>query len=105
MPAFFATMNRTSGHRFNMFVMRKDYFDRYCGWLFDILFKLQLRVDLSQYSTYDQRIYGFIAERLLDIWIETEGCSYKELPVIHMEGQNWIKKGTAFLKRKWKGHP
>ena len=46
---------------------------------------------------------GFLAERLLDAWIETEGVDYRELPVYHSEKTNWLKKGGAFLLRKVKG--
>ena len=101
--AFDRTLARTKGHRFNMFVMRRDLLDRYCGWLFDILFELENRLDISAYSDYDKRVFGFVAERLLDVWLETNRIRYLELPVLHMESQHWLKKGTAFLKRKIRG--
>lgn len=100
-PAFDTTLRRTRGHRFNMLVMRHDLFDRYCAWLFDILFTLEQRLDISSYSDYDRRVFGFVGERLLDVWLETNHCPYRELPVLHMESQHWLKKGTAFLKRKF----
>ena len=28
-------------HAFNMFIMKKEYLDKYCNWLFDILFESQ----------------------------------------------------------------
>ena len=102
-PAFDRTLARRKGHRFNMFVMRRDLLDRYCGWLFEILFTLEERLDVSAYSDYDRRVFGFVAERLLDVWLETEGIPYRELPVLHLESQHWLKKGPAFLKRKFRG--
>ena len=99
--AFDKTLKRTKGHRFNMFVMKRDLLDDYCSWLFDILFELEKRLDITGYSDYDKRVFGFVAERLLDVWIETNRISYRELPVLHMESQHWLKKGTAFLKRKF----
>lgn len=103
MPAFKKVMESTSGHRFNMFIMKKEILDKYCEWLFDILFKLEKRLNISYYSAYDARVFGFVAERLLDVWIITNKIPYKELPVIYMEKQNWIKKGGNFLKRKFIG--
>ena len=100
-PAFDRTLGRTKGHRFNMFIMRREALDDYCTWLFGVLAELEAKLDISEYSSNDQRVFGFVAERLLDVWIETEGVPYCECPVIHMESQHWLKKGSAFLKRKF----
>lgn len=98
--AFDAAMASTKGHRFNMFAMRRPRFDAYCTWLFDILFELERRLDISSYSPYDARVFGFVAERLLDVWIATNGIRFTELPVLHLESQRWPRKIFAFLKRK-----
>ena len=98
---FSRVMSRTWAHMFNMFVMRRDYADLYCQWLFDILFDVETRLDISQYDKYQSRVYGFIAERLLDVWLETNHISYKEQNVSFLESQNWLKKGGNFLKRKF----
>ncbi|NCD09007.1 MAG: DUF4422 domain-containing protein [Negativicutes bacterium] len=103
LPSFKKVMDRTWGHRFNMFVMRKDYFDEYCTWLFDILFELEKRIDISSYDNYNARVFGFISERLLDVWLETNKLLYVEQNVCYMEKQNWLVKGGKFLKRKLLG--
>lgn len=103
--AFDSTMKSTSGHRFNMFIMKRDKLDAYCSWLFDILFELEKRLDISQYSPYDARVFGFVSERLLDIWLETNRIQSVEIPYIFMEKQNWITKGFAFIKRKFMPKP
>lgn len=92
---------RTWTHIYNMFLMKKDIFDDYCQWLFPILFEVERKIDISSYSQYDKRVFGFLSERLLDIYLEANGISYREIPVMFMEQQNWLKKGTAFLKRKF----
>ncbi len=84
-----------------MFVMKWDKLDGYCTWLFDVLFELESRLDISAYSTNDARVFGFVSERLLDIWLETNHISYTELPYVFMEDQNWFIKGGNFLKRKF----
>ena len=81
--------------------MKKDLFDSYMDWMFDILFSLENVLDISDYSDYDKRVFGFVSERLLDIWLITNGVKYTELPVINMESQNWPKKIFNFLKRKF----
>ena len=100
--AFDLTLKRTAGHRFNMFIMKRDLLDQYCTWLFDVLFRLEQELDISSYSDNDKRVFGFVAERLLDVWIETNQISYCEIPVLHMESQHWLKKGTSFLLRKFR---
>jgi hypothetical protein len=72
LAAFDKTMKSTKGHRFNMAVMKRPLFDDYCAWLFDILFELERRLDISSYSPYDARVFGFVAERLLDVYIEAK---------------------------------
>ncbi len=101
--AWDSSMKKTVGHRFNMFIMKKDKFDEYCEWLFDVLFELERRLDISTYNQNDSRVFGFVSERLLDVWIETNGYQYKDMPYVFMENQNWLVKGTNFLKRKLKG--
>lgn len=99
-PAFEVVMNRTWAHMFNMFIMKKEYFDEYCKWLFDILFLLEKKTKLENYNPVEARIFGYISELLLDVWIETKKLNYKEINVSFMERQNWLKKGGTFLKRK-----
>lgn len=103
LPAFDRSMAQTSGHRFNMFIMRKDLADAYCAWLFDVLFRLEAELDISGYDAKDRRVFGYVAERLTDTWLNTNHISYCELPVVNLERQNWLKKGGMFLIRKWRG--
>ena len=94
---------RTSAHMFNMFIMKKDILDDYCTWLFDILFELEKKIDVSKYDTFHARFYGRISELLLDVYLNTNNIDYKEVKVIDMQKINWWKKGTSFLKAKFLG--
>ena len=100
LPVYDNEMQKRSGHRFNMFVMRRDLFDAYCAWLFGVLFALEEELDISDYDAYSARVFGFVAERLLDVWIETNRVPYTELPVKNTESQHWLRKGTSFVLRK-----
>lgn len=53
----------------NMIILRKELYDDYCQWLFDILFEVEARVDISDYDDYQKRIFGFLSERLMRIWL------------------------------------
>ena len=99
LPAFDRTMARTSGHCFNMFVMRRDWADAYCAWLFPLLFETEARMRAAGQDV-PPRMMGYLAERMLDSYVETNGLDYAELPVVHTEGQDWLRKGAAFLARR-----
>jgi len=94
---------RKTAHMFNMFIMKKEIMDKYCEWLFDVLFELEKRVDNFKYDNFHARFYGRVSELLLDVWLNTNGYKYKEVPVLNMEKVNWWKKGTSFLKAKFFG--
>lgn len=96
-------MNRNWAHMFNMFVMKKFLFQQYCTWMFDILEEVERTVDISNYSASEARIYGYLSELMLDIWLEKNQIKYKELSVMFMEKQNWLIKGANFVKRKFSG--
>lgn len=70
---------------FNMMFCRKEYFDAYCKWLFDILFDLEDKVDLSYLNEYQKRLYGFLSERLLNIWVKHNRLKVKHLNVTNLE--------------------
>ncbi len=77
---------------YNMFLMRWADFERYCAWLFGVLEEAERRIDISHYSTLQRRIFGFMAERLLGVWLYAE----KRGQVTH--------KPVIFLTDKPKNH-
>lgn len=95
-------MGRTRLHILNMFVMKKTLFDEYCSWMFNILFKLEKRIDISGYNQYEARVFGFISERLFNVWLEKQQLKVKEVPVVNLEKVNWVKKINKFLIRKFR---
>ena len=80
--AFCKVMGGTKLHIFNMFVMKKEKFDEYCQWLFTILFELEKRIDISSYSQYEARVFGFLSERLLNVWLEKQKLKVKGIDVV-----------------------
>lgn len=53
----------------NMLITRKETYDAYMTWLFDILFTVQKRVKVEEEDSYHRRIFGFISEFLQYVWI------------------------------------
>ena len=73
-------------HIANVFIMRKDLYDEYCQWLFSLLFDLSKETNLSDYTPYQARIYGFLSERMFNIWLtyrkQTENLKILEAPML-----------------------
>ena len=69
----------------NMFILKKEYYDKYCSWLFPILFKLEELCIKDNKVT--PRIFGFVSEILLCTWVYTNFSKkeIKQLPVINTE--------------------
>ena len=63
--------NETQGYYANMLIAKKSVFDAYAKWLFDILFEVEKRIqkDVETRDSYQQRVYGFLSERMLLIYI------------------------------------
>lgn len=97
---FDQVMRKKSGHRFNLMIMKKEKLDTYCQWLFSILFEVENRIDCLDYDQYQARVFGFLSERLLDVWISYQQISYYEQSYSFMERENWLLKGKNFLMRK-----
>lgn len=75
---------------FNMFCMKKNSFDAYCKWLFSILFELEKEIDVTDYDTYQKRVFGYIAERLMIVWVRANKYKVKEYEIMSLE-QRGIK--------------
>lgn len=66
---------------YNMFIMPIGLFEEYCDWLFKILFACEQRIDISNYSDYQKRIFGFMSERLLYVFLKNKKCLIKKIAV------------------------
>lgn len=72
---------------YNCFVMKANIFDEYSKWLFDILFELEKRIDIKDYTQEQMRMCGVLGERLWGIYLkklEGQGVkiAYKQLVYI-----------------------
>lgn len=66
------------GYYCNMFIMRKELFQKYSEWLFSILAEFELRKDFSDYNVESYRVCGYLGERLFGVYYL------------------WLKKQTAY---------
>lgn len=73
---------------FNMMFCKAELFDSYCSWLFPILFEVEKTTDMTGYTPYQKRLYGFLSERLLNVWVRKNGFKIKHLPILNTEQTN-----------------
>ncbi|MDE7435613.1 MAG: DUF4422 domain-containing protein [Lachnospiraceae bacterium] len=83
--AFHLVMHTNLMNIGNMMICSKELFDRYCAWLFPLLDEVEQRTDISQYDTYQKRLYGFLAERLLRVFTVMQELRVKEFPIQNTE--------------------
>ena len=70
---------------FNMLVTHRHTFNAYADWLFRILFEVEKRVDISDYDTQEARVFGYLSERLLNVWVLKNRLNACFLPVVNTE--------------------
>lgn len=87
-----------------MFVMRQKYFNEYSEWLFNILDYAENKIDLTDYTPEEARVFGYLAELLINVWVDNKGLKVKYLPMIKKEisFKQRIKDKIKFEIRKSK---
>ena len=51
------------------------------------LFETEKRVDISKYNNMQKRLFGFISERLLNVWVKHNALRIKELNMFNTESK------------------
>lgn len=77
--------NGSKAYWYNMFVMRKEIFQDYSKWLFDILFHTEFKVDFTYFSEQETRTLAFMAERLLTIYVMKYIKDHPETRIKHLK--------------------
>ena len=66
---------------YNMIICSRSFLNEYCEWLFSILFEVEKNVDVSRRDSYQKRYLGFLAERLLTLFVVHNASKVKEIIV------------------------
>lgn len=98
---FDKVMKKRKAHMFNMFVMTRKTFDQYASFVFGVLEKLEKEIDISSYTGQEHRVYGYISEVLMDVWLYTTKQKYYELEWGQIGPKHNVKKAVVFLNRKF----
>ena len=82
LPAFERTMDHSNkAVGYNMFITAWNHFDAYSKWLFDILFEVEHRIPPID-DPIQSRIYGYMSERLINVFCEHHKLRIKNIPLI-----------------------
>ncbi|MBE6778488.1 MAG: DUF4422 domain-containing protein [Ruminococcaceae bacterium] len=85
LPAYDRVMAGGSLHLYNMLIAPREVYDRYCAWLFAVLTHMEPLMDMTGYTPYEQRLFGFVGERLLNVWVAHTAPRVVTLPVVNTE--------------------
>ena len=85
-PQYLSAFEKTMDHSnkavgYNMFITHWNYFYEYSHWLFDILFEVECRVPPIT-DPVQSRIYGYMSERLINVFCEHYQLRIKHIPLI-----------------------
>lgn len=80
----------------NIMIAKKEVFDAYAKWLFTIFAEVEKRVNIDSYDDYHKRVFGFISEILLLVWVRVNKLSVYECRV----GMIGEKAETGEMKRE-----
>ena len=97
LSAFDNVMSSHKHYYANMMICNKKNLNSYSKWLFSVLNALEKKIDLNKYKdNYQKRVFGFISERLLQVWVVHNNLKIIEFPVFNTES----KRMTIFSKTK-----
>lgn len=99
LPAFDGVMAGGYLHLYNMLIAPAEEFDAYCAWLFAVLAQVEQAANLDGYTPYQRRLFGFLGERLLNVWVAHRGLRVCALPVWHTETTP-MQEARLWLRRQ-----
>jgi hypothetical protein len=73
--------NNTKFYQCNMMITTSKIWNDYHEWLFDILFELEKNIVIPE-DRFQRRIFGFISERLLNLYVLHYKFKIKEYPLL-----------------------
>lgn len=68
--------------------------------MFDILFKLEKEIDLSKYEGQERRVFGFVSELLMDVYVNKNKLKVKNQKYFFMENKTGLRRYLILLKGK-----
>ena len=98
-PALERYFSNTVCYFGNIFIMKRQVFHDYCAWLFPLLEEFDRRADQTGYSPQERRVDGYLAERLLGVYLTAgqDRLRFLELPRVHFEPSTALRYKKKLL--------
>lgn len=88
-PEYLSAVKKYMGSKdiyyMNMYIMKKELFQKYMSWLFDILFEFENCTEIAESEKHEPRLMGYLAERLFGVFYTYQreaGAVCAELPYL-----------------------
>ncbi|WP_312518570.1 DUF4422 domain-containing protein [Anaerospora sp.] len=81
---------------YNMFIMRRALFEEYMSWLFLILDEVERNITIDK-DPYQARVFGFLSERLFNLFVYHKHLKKKEIPIVFIDEE---KQGITFKRKR-----
>ena len=91
-PALMYVLSENRLIPYNMWITSENIWNDYCEWLFSILFQLEKEIDITGREKYQQRVFGFLSERLFTAYIYQHNLKCFICPTDIPETKHFIKK-------------
>lgn len=95
--AYTMVLNSNKLSPYNMLIAKRNVFEEYCSWIFSVLDEVEKRIKISEYP-YQKRVFGFMAERLMQVFVEKNKLNVKRVSVIETETSLSSKTALHHLK-------
>ncbi|MDE5545829.1 MAG: DUF4422 domain-containing protein [Anaeroplasmataceae bacterium] len=99
LPSFDEVIHGKKAVMCNMFIMSKSLLNDYCDWLFSILFEVEKKISISERDNYQKRVYGFLSERLFNVWLYNKKLKMYHLPIYMPDEKPWLIKIKNLIKK------
>lgn len=94
-------MSQNKFSPYNMFIMSWKNYDEYCTWLFKVLDMVEKQTDLTNYDSAQKRIYGYMSERLLNVYVNAQKKNLLYVPLVQFIDQQSVKN-QSFIEHTLK---
>lgn len=96
--ALWETLAATNLSYCNIFIAKRSFTHAYCPWLFSVLRKVEKMVDISGYDKNHKRIFGYLAEVLLNVYVRRNRIRTQTLDLVMLDE---VPGPISFKRKVW----